>query len=242
MDSRFTLVLLALWASYLLTDLLLGRLSKPEYRIPRGIAVALPSLLQLLWLGLIVHLCQDSLLVVISALAVTLSLHLYSALLQMRYGQQRVWLHAGTYLLHLLWRLILTVGLLAPWPLLAQWWSSPALTKGLLVLVAYLLVLQPVNVLIGYIMERWHHVHSAQPPDNAGARIGMLERFLVLTFIFSEHFAAIGFLLAAKSILRVGDLKEPQHREITQYILVGSFLSFAITIPLGLLVNYWLHN
>ena len=65
----------------------------------------------------------------------------------------------------------------------------------------------------------------------------MLERFLTLTFILLNQYAAIGFLLAAKSVFRFGELKNPTDRKKTEYILIGTLLSFALTIIVGITVR-----
>ena len=57
-------------------------------------------------------------------------------------------------------------------------------------------------------------------------------------FIITNHFEAIGFLLAAKSIFRFGDLKEAKDRKLTEYVLIGTLLSFGIAILIGLLVEF----
>ena len=59
----------------------------------------------------------------------------------------------------------------------------------------------------------------------------------MLTLILVDQFAAIGFLLAAESILRFGDTNEKNHRKINEYILVGTMTSFSITIAFGLLLR-----
>jgi len=38
--------------------------------------------------------------------------------------------------------------------------------------------------------------------------------------------AGVGFLITAKSILRFGDVKESAQRKLTEYIIIGTFLSF----------------
>ena len=43
----------------------------------------------------------------------------------------------------------------------------------------------------------------------------------------------IGFLLAAKSIFRFGELTKPREVKITEYVMIGTFSSFAIAIILG---------
>jgi uncharacterized protein YjeT (DUF2065 family) len=72
--------------------------------------------------------------------------------------------------------------------------------------------------------------------NNAGKYIGMLERIFVFTFVVTENWEGIGFLLAAKSVFRFGDLKESKDRKLTEYILIGTLLSFGIAIAVGMLV------
>ena len=73
--------------------------------------------------------------------------------------------------------------------------------------------------------------------NNAGKYIGILERLFVFTFIVTGNWQAIGFLLAAKSIFRFGDLKESKERKLTEYILIGTLLSFAIAVATGMLIS-----
>lgn len=72
----------------------------------------------------------------------------------------------------------------------------------------------------------------------AGAWIGVLERLLILTFIISNHWEAVGFLLAAKSVFRFGDLRNSKEVHLTEYILIGTLMSFGFAIMAGILVNY----
>lgn len=59
----------------------------------------------------------------------------------------------------------------------------------------------------------------------------MVERILVLTLILVGQFSAVGFLIAAKSILRFNEYRK------NEYILVGTLLSFGIAIVLGVLIS-----
>lgn len=72
--------------------------------------------------------------------------------------------------------------------------------------------------------------------NNAGKYIGMLERLFVFVFVITSNWEGIGFLLAAKSVFRFGDLKESKDRKLTEYILIGTLLSFGIAIATGMLV------
>jgi len=71
----------------------------------------------------------------------------------------------------------------------------------------------------------------------AGFWIGCLERILILIFICLARYEAIGFLIAAKSIFRFGEIRTSRHRKEAEYILMGTMLSFSIAIILGLLMN-----
>ncbi|MEY8782030.1 DUF3307 domain-containing protein [Allomuricauda sp. XS_ASV26] len=70
---------------------------------------------------------------------------------------------------------------------------------------------------------------------NAGTYIGMLERLFVFGFILMQQWAAIGLLIAAKSVFRFGDLNKGKNRKLTEYVLIGTLLSFGLAILSGLL-------
>lgn len=124
-------------------------------------------------------------------------------------------------------------------PALIELINSP---KFLAVLGAYLFVIFPAGFLIGKATQRWQDeievTYKKESLEAAGRYIGIFERILVLTFIITQNFAAIGFLIAAKSILRFSDKSETGARKQTEYVLIGTLMSFAVTILLGLLINF----
>lgn len=61
---------------------------------------------------------------------------------------------------------------------------------------------------------------------HGGSYIGYLERALVMLLVLTNQPAGVGFLIAAKSILRFGDVKESHQRKLTEYVIIGTFLSF----------------
>lgn len=108
-----------------------------------------------------------------------------------------------------------------------------------LMVAAFLFLAKPVNIIIREIFRlyRIKTVKSEDEPDelpNAGKLIGNVERMLTLLFILTGHFEAVGFLLAAKSILRFGD-KDTLRSE---YVLIGTLLSFGSAIVTGLLITF----
>ncbi len=119
--------------------------------------------------------------------------------------------------------------------------------RFLLYLTGYLVILQPTGFLIGHITRRWlPELNMNDSLQDAGTWIGMLERTIVLTLIFSQQFSAIGFLIAAKSILRVTDKPERDatdsstpfsSRKHTEYVLIGTFISFGCALLIGLLID-----
>lgn len=74
----------------------------------------------------------------------------------------------------------------------------------LAVIAGYLIVTWPLGILIGIATERWRNEPGVNTDGlaKAGMWIGFFERFLIFTFILINQYTAIGFLIAAKSVLR----------------------------------------
>jgi len=110
---------------------------------------------------------------------------------------------------------------------------------NLLVLLAYVLVLRPASALTGAVLTPFMAAVEASSKDSlkkAGTWIGYLERVLILTFVLLEQWSAIGFLLTAKSILRFNDIKGADQRPLSEYVLLGTLVSFTVSIAIGLAV------
>ncbi len=71
--------------------------------------------------------------------------------------------------------------------------------------------------------------------ENGGLWIGRLERLLIFIFIFMSLSTGIGFLVAAKSVLRFSETREDQ--KMAEYVLIGTLLSFALAIVASLLTQ-----
>lgn len=104
-----------------------------------------------------------------------------------------------------------------------------------LVLLAILLCMKPANILIKLTLERYKvgESESCTNMKNAGGLIGNLERILTIIFVLIGHYEAIGFIVAAKSLLRFKDTDTAK----TEYVLAGTFLSFGIAILCGLIAR-----
>ena len=95
----------------------------------------------------------------------------------------------------------------------------------------------PSAIIIGKLLERMSDQielnHKSLP--NAGKYIGIIERLFVLVFIILGRWEAIGLLITAKSVFRFNDLKQSNNRKLTEYILIGTLLSFGLAIITGII-------
>ncbi|MEH6538284.1 MAG: DUF3307 domain-containing protein [Psychroserpens sp.] len=91
------------------------------------------------------------------------------------------------------------------------------------------------------IISKWKIEDKSDKEDSlehAGAYIGMLERLFVFLFVILGFWEGVGFLLAAKSIFRFGDLSRAKDRKLTEYVLIGTLISFGLAMVIGLAYNY----
>ena len=112
-------------------------------------------------------------------------------------------------------------------------------SQNLLILLAgYLIVTLPAGYLIDlYIKAKGFVKDDKNEKSNRGLTIGILERLIVMTLVVLDQYEAIGFLIAAKSLLRFAD-KEPEVK--SELVLIGTLLSFAIAMLVGLAVDWML--
>jgi len=112
-------------------------------------------------------------------------------------------------------------------------------TDHTLILLTFILFLTlPVSIIMKTIFMKWDISKLTEGNESlkdAGMYIGILERILVFVFVILNHWEAVGFLITAKSVFRFGDLKESKERKLTEYILIGTLISFGIAILTGIL-------
>jgi hypothetical protein len=71
-------------------------------------------------------------------------------------------------------------------------------------------------------------------PARIGATIGILERLLIATFVLTGSTAAIGFVVAAKTLAR---FKQLDDRDFAEYYLLGTLASVALALASALLAQ-----
>lgn len=96
------------------------------------------------------------------------------------------------------------------------------------------------GVAVGLAVEPFHQQVEEASKDaprqglaGAGRLIGQLERALIFMFVLAGQPAAIGFLIAAKSVFRFGEVSDPKNRKDAEYIIIGTLLSFALGTMVG---------
>ncbi|MFD2550641.1 DUF3307 domain-containing protein [Bizionia sediminis] len=111
-------------------------------------------------------------------------------------------------------------------------------TSALLLLTCLIFLTKPTAIIMQVVFSKWDIkklTKTSESLAHAGMYIGVLERLLVFIFIIMGHWEAVGFLITAKSVFRFGDLKEAKHRKLTEYVLIGTLISFGIAVVTGIL-------
>jgi len=115
-------------------------------------------------------------------------------------------------------------------------------TNLLLLIVLIIFLTKPVSFAVKIFISKWTPDTEAGDDlvslQSAGMNIGILERLLVFVFMINNEWQAVGFLLAAKSVFRFGNLQEAKDRKLTEYILIGTLLSFGIAVLTGMGYQY----
>ena len=119
--------------------------------------------------------------------------------------------------------------------------NSKQLEKLLFLGICVLFVTYVSSIIIRVIIQQWNpdKDNAEQSLAEAGKYIGFLERLLVFVFIVIGRWEGVGFLLTAKSVFRYGDLSESKNRKLTEYVLIGTLLSFSLAIIAGLVYSYY---
>ena len=72
-----------------------------------------------------------------------------------------------------------------------------------------------------------NEVNTQRGFPEGGKLIGQLERFLIYLFVIAGYTEGVGFLVAAKSVFRFGELTDHTNRLEAEYITIGTMMSFA---------------
>lgn len=107
-----------------------------------------------------------------------------------------------------------------------------------LLITGYAFVIWPIGFLLKFILQEIYNTESPETAGkDAGKLIGQCERVIILTFVLLNQYEAIGFLITGKSIIRLSQRDEHLKSE---YILVGTMMSYACSILIGIAINWLL--
>lgn len=132
----------------------------------------------------------------------------------------------------ILWSVMFQNGSIIMW--LENNWTSARVWA---IITAYIFVLKPTSIFLNLFIKRWTPADTSNHSlPNAGKWIGYLERILILTLILTSNIEGVGFLLAAKSVFRFGELNKASEIKSTEYVLIGTLASFTIALIVGFIV------
>ncbi len=99
--------------------------------------------------------------------------------------------------------------------------------------LGYLLCIGPSSYAIRFATQNMIKQEQEENVRRGGRLIGIFERLIIFTLVLLTQYEAIGFLITGKSILRFADGQKKE----TEYLLVGTMMSYAIAILTGVLVK-----
>jgi hypothetical protein len=109
------------------------------------------------------------------------------------------------------------------------WGGFDALPGVMLVLAGAIMTTRAGGFAVGLLMEpfaaRLPVEITAESLPGAGRVIGHLERGLILALVLLGQPQGVGLLIAAKSILRFGAVRDD--RALSEYVIIGTLASFA---------------
>jgi hypothetical protein len=124
---------------------------------------------------------------------------------------------------------------------------GPPYLLALILLSGFVVCVYAIGYLVGLAVQPLldEMAKATRPPSHdipqenrgfakGGQIIGRLERAFIFLLILTGQPAGVGFLIAAKSIFRFGELREHRYRMEAEYILIGTLMSFGG----GLFISY----
>ncbi|MCX7565235.1 DUF3307 domain-containing protein [Sulfitobacter sp. F26169L] len=113
-----------------------------------------------------------------------------------------------------------------PNAVLAPWWPplSTDLIQIALVLSGLITATMAGGPAVGHLMARYKSDAQPEGLEYAGRMIGLMERGLIFLMVMIGEPSGIGFLIAAKSILRFDTVSRDQ--KMSEYVIIGTLASF----------------
>jgi hypothetical protein len=120
------------------------------------------------------------------------------------------------------------------------WANAPTWVSHAILLVAGIIyATRAGGFVVGILMAPYGNEFSKGSLPGGGMMIGILERGLIFILILSNEPIGIGFLIAAKSVLRFETAKDgdtAENRKRSEYIIIGTLASFGWAILVSLAI------
>lgn len=124
------------------------------------------------------------------------------------------------------------------------WAAAPEFTSHAMLLIAgAIYATRAGGFAVGILMTPYGPSFSKDSLPGGGKMIGLLERGLIYVLVLAGLPIGIGFLVAAKSVLRFETAKEgdaAENRKRSEYIIIGTLASFGWAILVSLAILFLL--
>lgn len=119
-------------------------------------------------------------------------------------------------------------------------WQQANTSSTWILITSMVFLTQPCAILIGQLTNKWRQqIPESDSLGSAGKWIGIVERIIILVLVLNQQYASVGLLITGKSLLR---FNEPNRLEAkTEYLLIGTLISFSIAIVTGILARSLMH-
>jgi hypothetical protein len=174
-------------------------------------------------------------------LALIVGSHLVMDLVKTFLMKDEIWPFLIDQAVHLV--AIVLVAVLFPETVAQGWWGQlpadqqNAYYAALAGLSGLILAVPAGGIVIGKLMAPLAGYGATDGLPKAGQYIGWLERGLTLLFVLIGQPEGVGLLLAAKSILRFSDVNNTHLRKHTEYVILGTLLSFAWALTVAVMTR-----
>jgi hypothetical protein len=121
---------------------------------------------------------------------------------------------------------LIATAMLAPTLFDAGIWNDFAALPALMAFATGLIITTRAGgIAVAYLVAPWSGVDLPKGLNNGGQLIGLLERGLIFLLVMVGQPAGIGFLIAAKSVLRFDTTSKDQRAG--EYVIIGTLASFS---------------
>jgi hypothetical protein len=141
-----------------------------------------------------------------------------------------------------LWRVLVSTGTLAG----SRWLVGGAWVNGYVrwsaVAAGYVFNTGGGTRVVRGVLQRFPKAVPSSPDDSGGEYamgrvIGCLERYVAVTLVLFDQWAALAFILVAKSIARFPKFRERSDKDFAEYYLIGTLTSMLVALLTGALLR-----